>query len=838
MQDESRSGPPPSHIIAIGASAGGLEALESLFDALPDDLGCAFVVVQHLSPDFKSMMDELLKKQTNMPTHQATEGETLLADTVYLIPAGKLMRVTDGKIYLSELPPDNRINLPINEFFRTLAEDSQNKAVGIILSGTGSDGCRGIQALKEAGAMVIAQDPEEAQFNGMPQNAINTGSVDFVLKVTEMPKYIKNFISHPLTATTTDKFKFHLSQNTGILEQILQLIQKQTDLDFKAYKESTVARRIEHRMSINNKLSLQEYWEYLQENENEIELVKQDLLIGVTQFFRDKELWDKIREDVVKPLVMESTPKDPIRVWCTGCSTGEEAYTIAMLFDSTIRELGLERQIKVFASDIDQSAVAYAATGIYPTGISNEVPSRYLSTYFQTLSDGNYQVTKELRSMVVLATHNVIQDPPFSNMDLVSCRNTLIYLQSPAQQKALAFFHFALKKNGYMVLGSAESPGNFSNYFHTIDSKLRVYQKTQDLRIPVSSITTQGIRRGGYEPKTIPQYIERINKRAIKARNRSIGIKSLQARYIPPTFIIDSKLQLVYSYGDTSIFTTKLKPGEVTNDVADILIPELTSHVLSAAHQVIREDISILIESVFREKDNDGMLKNYGLNCYTFTEDDEVEKYIAISFIEETVSSNPVTDVVYTPDEQTQQRIMELDISLVECQRMYREALEDLDTTSEELQSSNEELMAANEELQSTNEELQSVNEELYTVNSEYQQKIVELTDINNDLENLLTATELAVLFLDSDLRIRRYTRPMTNFINIMDFDLNRPFMDLSIKFEFEGLHELINSVNNGGDSVHQITKAENGHNVEISISPYTIGQSNNGVLISMRELK
>lgn len=828
----------PSHIVAIGASAGGLEALEILFDALPDDLGCSYVLVQHLSPDFKSMMDELLKKHTNMPTHQATEGETLLANTVYLIPAGKLMRVTDGKIYLSELPPDNRINLPINEFFRTLAEDSQNKAVGIILSGTGSDGCRGIQAMKEAGSMVISQDPEEAQFNGMPQNAINTGSVDFVLKVAEMPGYIKNFISHPLTATTTDQFKFHLSQNTGLLEQILKLIQKQTDLDFKAYKESTVSRRIEHRMSINNKLSLQEYWEYLQENENEIELVKQDLLIGVTQFFRDPELWEKLRVEVIKPLVLEATPKDPIRVWTTGCSTGEEAYTIAMLFDSTIKELGLERQVKVFASDIDQTAVAYAANGIYPTGISNEVPSNYLSNYFYTLADGNYQVTKELRSLVVLATHNVIQDPPFSNMDLVSCRNCLIYLQTPAQQKALAFFHFALKKNGYMVLGSAESPGNFSNYFHTIDSKLRIYQKTQDLRIPVSSITSQGIRRGGYEPKTIPQYIERINKRTVKPRNRLIGIKTLQERFLPPTFIIDSKLQLIYSYGDTSFLTTKLKAGEVTNDIADILVPELTSHVLSAAHQVIRENNGILMESVFNQTDTNGELKSYSLNCFSFNEEDEAEKYIAISFVENASSKVLTGDLVYTPEEQTQQRILELDSSLVECQRMYREALEDLDTTSEELQSSNEELMAANEELQSTNEELQSVNEELYTVNSEYQQKIVELTDTNNDLENLLTATELAVLFLDSELRIRRYTRPLTNFLNIMDFDLNRPFMDLSLKFDFDGLHQLIHSVNDGGGPVHEVIDISEESQIEISISPYTIGKDNNGVVVSMRELK
>ncbi len=830
--------PNPSHVIAIGASAGGLEALETLFDALPDELGCAFVVVQHLSPDFKSMMDELLKKHTNMPTHQATEGETLLANTVYLIPAGKLMRVTDGKIYLSELPPDNRINLPINEFFRTLAEDAQNRAVGIILSGTGSDGCRGIQAMKEAGAMVIAQDPEEAQFNGMPQNAINTGSVDFVLKVADMPQYIKNFISHPLTDTTTDKFKYHLSQNTSLLEQILKIIQKQTDLDFKAYKESTVSRRIEHRMSINNKLSLQEYWEYLQENENEIELVKQDLLIGVTQFFRDGELWDKVREEVVRPLIVESSPKEPIRIWSTGCSTGEEAYTIAMIFDSTIKELGLERTVKVFASDIDQTAVAYAATGIYPAGISNEVPSAFLDRYFHVLADGNYQVTKELRSLVVLATHNVIQDPPFSNMDFVSCRNMLIYLQTPAQQKALAFFHFALKKNAYMILGSAESPGNFSNYFDTIDSKYRIYQKTQDLRIPVSSITTQGIRRGGFVPKTIPQYIDRANKRNTKPRNRLIGSRVLQDRYVPPTFIIDTKLQLIYSYGDTSIFTTKLKPGEVTNDIADILVADVTSHVLSAAHQVLREDKGLVMQHVIHETAEDGKHVSYSLNCFSFTEEDEIEKYIAISFVPEYATNHDISDIVYTPEEQTEQRILDLDASLVECQRMYREALEDLDTTSEELQSSNEELMAANEELQSTNEELQSVNEELYTVNSEYQQKIIELTDTNNDLENLLTATELAVLFLDSELRIRRYTRPLTHFLNIMDFDLNRPFMDLSLKFDFDGLHELINSVNNGASPIHKVVDVGNAAQIEISISPYTIGKNNNGVVVSMRELK
>lgn len=827
----------PSHIIAIGASAGGLEALELLFDALPDNLGCTYVIIQHLSPDFKSMLGEILKKHTNMPTFQALDGEKLLSNTVYMIPAGKRMRIIEGKINLSATATGDQVDMPINELFRTLAQDAKNKAVGIILSGTGSDGSRGIQAMKEAGAMIIAQDTEEAQFTNMPQCAINTGAVDFVLKVASMPQCITNFISHPLSKTT-DKFKLHLSQNTGLLEQVLQWIYQKTNLDFKAYKESTVSRRIEHRMSINNKLSLQEYWEYLQSDETEIELVKQDLLIGVTQFFRDRALWDRFREDVVKPLIHAGNPEEPIRIWCTGCSTGEEAYSIAMLFDSTINELGLDRTIKIFASDIDQNAVAYASRGIYPSGICNEIPSNLINEYFTTIEDGNFKVTKKLRGLVVLATHNLIQDPPFSNMDLVSCRNTLIYLQHAAQQKVLASFHFSLKPKGYMLLGNAESPGDFSNYFHTVDTKLRIYQKIQDLRIPVSSIKAQGIRTAAYEPKNTPQIVDRRSKRPTKQRHLSIGFSALQERFFPPTFILDNKFKLVYTYGDTSRFTTKLSPGEVTNDIADLLVPELVNSVLAAALSVTRDDNVILMKNVLTESDAANGYVTYNLNCFSFIENDDANKYIALSLLRDTGLENSTADRIYTPDEQTQQRLTDLDSSLIKCQRMYREALEEIDSSSDELQTINEELMAANEELQSTNEEWQSLNEELYTVNVEYQQNITDLTDANNDLENLTSATGLAVLFLDEKLRIRRYTQPLTRYLNIMDFDLNRPFMDLSLKFEFNGLHELIESVNDTGESINKMLEISDKPPIEISISPYIKGKNNNGVIVSMRRLE
>lgn len=835
--ENSESQKASHYIVGIGASAGGLEALQELFSLLPTDLGASYVIVQHLSPDFKSMMDELLSKNTSMAVHQAVEGEELLANTVYLIPAGKLMRIAEGKIYLSDLPPDNRINLPINELFRTLAEDAQNHAIGVILSGTGSDGSRGVLSLKEMGAMVIAQDPEEAKFDGMPLNAINTGSVDFVLPIRDIPDQIKRFIQHPLARETRSKFREHLSKNSKILDDILALINDRTELDFRAYKESTVSRRIEHRMSINSKHTLHEYWEYLNSTPGEVELVKQDLLIGVTQFFRDGEVWEKLFEDVVKPLVLETPKDETIRIWCPGCSTGEEAYSYAILFAEAMDELQVERHVTVFASDIDQSAIAFAANGTYPSSISSEVPAEYLTKHFTHLNDSNYQISKRIRNMVVFATHNLIQDPPFSNMNLVSCRNTLIYLQNAAQQKVMAFFHFALKVRGYLVLGTAESPGSFSIYFDFTDQRNRIYQKTKDIKVPSSQISsTSSFQNRHYRPKSVTNYLSMPNKRIDKERKAAtIGRQAVMDEYIPPTLITDSKLRVVYSYGDTSLFTAKLRPGLVTYDLSDILIDELSGQAISAAHQVLRENSSVLMQDIKVDAE-----ESWSLRCFAFHENGPDNAYLALSFFKGGIKPAPVSDVTYERGEQTEKRIEELDNALIDCQKLYREALEDLDSTSEELQSSNEELMAANEELQSTNEELQSVNEELYTVNSEYQQKIAELTDINNDLENLMIATHLAVLFLNSDLKIRRFTQAMKQYVNIIDFDINRDFRDLSFKKPLTELDELVSQVNRGQkSSVTKIFSEEDStRELEVTVSQYKIGSTAKGVIISIIECR
>lgn len=835
MKKDSVNQIKPTHVIGIGASAGGLEALQSLFSAMPSDLGVAYVIVQHLSPDFKSMMDELLGKNTLMPVEQAKEDQEVLANHVYLIPSGKLIRITEGRFYLSDLPPDNRINLPINEFFRSLADSMRQNAIGIVLSGTGSDGSRGIQALKENGGMVITQDPEEAQFDGMPVNAINTGAVDFVLSTKEMPERLKKFLNHPLRSNSDEKFRTHLSDNAEILEKILSFIIEKTQLDFKAYKESTVARRIEHRMGISNKSSLEDYYEYIKANPQEVELLKQDLLIGVTQFFRDPEVWETLRKKVIEPLILGVDKSEVIRVWSTGCSTGEEPYTLAMIFADAMKTLEVERQIKIFASDIDQSAVSYAANGLYSNTIEAEVPSAMLANYFVQLSDGSYQVTKELRSMVVFATHNLISDPPFSNMHLISCRNTLIYLQNPAQQKALAFFHFALKLGGHLLLGSAETPGSFSNYFEIIDSRLRIYKKNKDIRIPVTSLTQSTIKHKGYHPTAIPHFIERNSKSLTHEKEKMVGCDTLMEMFVPPTLIFNNKLQVIYNYGDTTLFTSKIKPGQVSNDISSILDPKLISNAITAAHQVVRQKQSILMQNVFVSKDVDGSEVHWSLKAYSFKEKNMADELVAISFIKEIdATQTPKADITYTQDEQAQKRLEELDESLIECQKLYREVVEELDSTSEELQSSNEELMAANEELQSTNEELQSVNEELYTVNSEYQQKILELTNVNNDLQNLIKTTRMAVVFLDKEFKIRRYTEAFRDFVNIIDFDIDRDFRDLSLPESFKGLHDKIAEVNQSGKEQIVMYDSKDGEKIMVTILPYLAGHSYKGVVISM----
>ncbi|QCZ95278.1 chemotaxis protein CheR [Salinimonas iocasae] len=819
-------------LVGIGASAGGLEALQELLEYLPANLDISYIIVQHLSTDFKSTRGELLAKHTSMQIKEACEAEEIRPRTIYLIPVGKLLRVTEGKIYLSDFPPNIKVNLPINELFRSMSEERDSSSIGIVLSGTGSDGSRGVQFLKQSDALVIVQNPEEAKFDGMPKSAIDTGAFDHILNIKDIPAQIESFFSQPKAEIEDKRFREHLSKNGKVVDDILDLIYKHTDLNFRAYKESTVSRRIEHRMSINRKSDLLEYWQYINDNKKEIILLKQDLLIGVTQFFRDCTVWDIIYTDIAQTLLKQTGKNKTLRIWCPGCSTGEEAYSYAILFTKVAEELDIDKNITVFATDIDEAAINYAAAGTYPSNISDEVPQDYLTRYFTELDDGSYRVNKEIRNNVVFAVHNLIQDPPFSNMNLVSCRNTLIYMQNSAQQKVMTYFHFSLQLNGVLVLGSAESLGPFSIYFDSLDQKNRLYQKNKDMKVPspirnsalftkMNSKTPPSLRR--FTPST-----RRYEK--TKQKSMTIGQKTITEEYLPPTLITNNKLTVLYSYGDTSAFTRKLEAGQASFDLAKLLDRDISGQAISAANESLRKKKAVLMRNIYSEKGT-----SWDLRCISFKEDSE-ENYVAVSFIPSHDPKTSEDEIVYEKDAHAQKRIEELEKSLIESQQLHRQALEDLDTTSEELQSSNEELISANEKLQSINEELQSVNEELYTVNSEYQQKITELTDINSDLENLMLATHLAVLFLTSDLKIRRFTGPMRQYLNIIDFDINRDFRDLSFNSPLEKLPDLVLDVKNSEKTTRQETFGSDDNKLEVTVSQYTSKEKISGFIISIVE--
>ena len=440
----------PSHYIGIGASAGGLEALQTMLQNLPTDTGACFIIVQHLSPDFKSMMVELLSKHSKMEIQNVRDGVAVRPNTIYLIPPKKNMMVAQGELLLSDKMPDSGLNLPIDIFFRSLAEDQQHRAIGIILSGTGSDGSRGIKALKEAGALTIVQEPETAKFDGMPNSAINTGIIDLILRPEQMGEKLDSYIRHPLVSGDSFSLKESMTGNEDIMSEIFTVLKLKSEIDFAKYKPSTVARRIERRMTIKQVTSLQDYLTLLFKEPHEAVTLSRELLIGVTRFFRDDDAFAELREKVIPEIIGASSEERQIRVWVTGCSTGEEAYSVAMMFAQELEQKKVKRFVKVFATDVNGDSIAEAGNGIFREDVQHDISAHYLSKYFQKTSGGLYQISKDIRQMVIFATHNMIVDPPFSNMDLVCCRNVLIYFQHSVQKRVLTALHFALRKDGFL----------------------------------------------------------------------------------------------------------------------------------------------------------------------------------------------------------------------------------------------------------------------------------------------------------------------------------------------------------------------------------------------------
>ncbi len=766
----------PAAIVGVGASAGGLEALQSFFQAVPPDSGMGFVVIQHLSPDHKSLMVELLARKTGINVQRAEDGMDIRANNAYLIPPKKNLSIFHGRIVLSEQKPRGEINLPVDIFFRSLAEDQGEKAVGIVLSGTGSDGTRGVRAIKEWGGLVMVQSEESAKFDGMPRAAASTGVADFILPPEQMPAQLVACLRHPYSTRQSRQVEA-LSEESG-LTRLFSLLRNKTKVDFTYYKPSTITRRIERRIAVTQSADLDAYIHLMERESSEISALYRELLIGVTSFFRDPEIMAQVQEKFL-PELLEHSPGRELRFWVAGCSTGEEAYTLAIIARETMEQMGLSRDVKIFATDIDRAAILKAGTGVYPESIAADLSPSLLAKYFYCRGE-SYQVSRNLREMVVFAQHNLVKDPPFTRIDLVSCRNLLIYLQPNLQQHALAMFGFSLRPGGILFLGNSETVGDMEDRFEPIDRKARIYKAigkaglrraAADIRLDKESSVSvlPGSLVYGSAQRASPREHDRLVLRILD---------TLSSHYVPLAAVVNEQMELLHIMGDpTGIFS--LPSGRAVFDISKMLDRELAIPLATGIQKTFRSGEELLYSNVRLQESDVG--RNLRIRIRPLPGRKSEEALVIIFF--ERLEDSPAPEnaaVQYDLDEEARQRLQDLEQDLQFTKENLQATIEELETSNEELQATNEELLASNEELQSTNEELQSTNEELYTVNAEYQNKIIELTEVQNDVENLLSSSRIGILILDEDICIRRYSPQAAEVFHLVDADIGRPLKHMN----------------------------------------------------------
>ncbi|HWB82003.1 MAG TPA: chemotaxis protein CheB, partial [Nannocystaceae bacterium] len=810
------------HVVGIGASAGGLEALERFFANMPTDTGMAFVVIQHLSPDFRSLMDELLARRTKLPITLVEDQMAIEPDHVYLIPPKKEMIIAGGRLLLSERDPQQELTLPIDVFFRSLAQDCGERSVAIVLSGGGSDGSRGIRDVHKAGGLVIVQDLETAQFDSMPKTARSAGVPCMELAPEAM---LDVLLAHIRRGRNAEPITPAGPLPHG-MAAVYAMLQSEFGLDFKDYKPSTVTRRIERRLQMSRVEDIDAYVARLRNEREELDILYRDLLIGVTRFFRDEEAFELLQERVLPELIASKPLDKPLRVWVAGCATGEEAYSIAIL----LHELGAGapggRPVKVFATDVHRGSLDYAARGIYEEdAVANVSPER-LARYFRRQGNA-YQVVPDIRQLLVFAPHNVIKDPPFTRVDLISCRNMLIYLQPAAQQKVLSLFHFALNRGGMMLLGPSESPGLLIRDFETVEGHWRLFRKHSDVRMPV-------------ETRLAPvrsMHSALMPTRAVARHSLAQLLETYDAlleQHMPPSLLVNDRGELVHAFAGASRF---LRPhdGRQALDVLDLVDPELKMALVGGLKRALRDPPGVVFTGV-RVTEGDGV-HAYRVTIKRASTPSGSPPHLLIGFerLESSTTVEPAPiesaiDMDHAPHEQ----VVALEAELTYTRENLQAAIEELETSNEELQAANEELLASNEELQSTNEELQSVNEELYTVNAEYQRKIEELTLLTNDMDNLLAATDVATIFLDCDLKVRKLTPPIGEVFNLLPQDVGRSIDTFTHGMDHPELMNDLRHVLATGERIERELRDGHGRTLFLRILPYRAQGQVDGVVLTL----
>lgn len=812
----------PHHIIAIGASAGGLDEINSFFDHTPMD-GVSYIIIQHLSSDFKSRMVELLSRHSKLEVIEAKHGMIVACNKVYLIPNDKYMIIQDDQLLLTDKEKSGTPHLTINTFFNSLALNSGKKAIAIIFSGLGSDGTAGIREIKRHGGLVMARNPETAEFGSMPSNAVASGMVDFILEPEAMPRAIDDYVKYEGNLLTDSQ------EEEKYLRSIVQLISDKSPLDFSDYKETTILRRTKRRAAQCNFNSLKGYLNYLKETPEEVESLAKEFLISVTAFFRDKEAFKLIKEKVLPDILNRLEPTEELKMWVAGCATGEEVYSLAILVAEKLAESSHSRVVKIFATDIDSVALVHAGKGIYGEGIVKNVSKTRLERYF-TKQGNYYKINPQIRKMVIFAQHDLVKNPPYCNMHLIACRNLLIYMTPILQEKIFNMFLFGLKKDGYLFLGSSENPTPIIQSLEVVNKKWRIYK----------SLETK--QASNFDAYTMPHLLE-INYKPIELREKSPKLfESSVAEEMHNTVAINlgylaisvnSNLDVVKSYGDT---TKYFLAKHFTSSLEELLPLPLAIAFKTSYVEFKKTGKTTIVKGI--KLNNRKKIRHVNLTLSNIGSHDP--ELVLVTFSEDGQMNASVGDEIIFDETKTLDKYTNtLKEELKELKQKLQSSYEQLDASNENMQSFNEELISANEEMQSTNEEMQSVNEELHTINSDYQLKNKELFEINDDLNNYFRSNLNGQLFIDKDLRLIKFSPGTVKQINLLETDIGRPISNITTNVKFETIVEDIQQVLDKGSTITKEIQTNDGKWYQVMTMPY-IQQSDNkytGAIVTFNDI-
>ena len=818
--------------MGIGASAGGLEALENFLRNVPPKSGMAFVIVQHLDPTRKGILVELLQRASIMPIVQVKDRLKIRPDCVYVIPPNKDMSVLHGVLHLLTPATPRGLRLPIDFFFRSLAADQQDRSIGVILSGMGSDGTLGLRAIKEKAGIVFVQEPASAKFDGMPRSAIDAGLADVVAAVSELPAKIIAYLQYAPLINVARLAQEEKAQSA--LEKVIILLRDHTENDFSLYKKSTIYRRLERRMGLHQIDKISTYVRFLRENPQEVELLFKELLIGVTSFFRDPEAWETLQIEVIPALLADRSPRQVLRAWVPACSTGEEAYSLAIVFQETLERIKTSGNfaLQIFATDLDRNAVEKARRGYYPANIAADVSAERLRRFFIREEQG-YRVSKTIREMVIFAAQNLVRDPPFTKLDILTCRNLLIYLMPELQKKLMPLFHYSLNPGGILFLGNAETIGSFSGLFTLLGGKSRIYRRVEPTLRP--------------EPVEFPSSFVALRTMPPPKMPPSHDLKSLADQVLlqshsPAAVLVNDTGDILYINGRTGKF---LEPaaGHVNWNVLAMAREGLRLELIPAFAKALRQKDRVVLSGV-KVKTN-GDFQAVDVTIQMLAEPEPLRGKVMIVFKEAAalvVAKAPGrTERGFAPSTRLSALTQQLQQSRDELQSTREEmqtSQEELKSTNEELQSTNEELQSTNEELTTSKEEMQSLNEELQTVNAELQAKVDDLSRLNNDMKNLLNSTDIATLFLDNELNVRRFTFSATRIINLIPGDVGRPVTDISSDLIYPELTDDAREVLRTLVFIEKQVKTRDGRWFSARLMPYrTLENAIDGMVITFTDI-